>query len=222
MSGKKFAGIMGERLSGEPAEAPRRETNPIAGPNPQPAPLTIGFMLLCAVGAIVGSWLLFSPPAAVAPAAPPRFAPTAAPSPVEQAPASPEPLPGPLAVLAADAVAYAAPDGAALGEVGGRAVLAYTERWDVSWVRAEVEGAGVVWVRMEALAGNAVDLTAIPCGTRCLPPPPPAPTARPAVAPAPVSVAPVAPAAPVVKATVAPTPCPIVMVRCGNYVEVRP
>ena len=212
------------RIDGSPADAPR------------PAPLAIALVVACCLALPAAMWLLFSPPAAPAArpaldAAPPPPAPLPTPTPPAQAP----PLPGPVAVLTAGAIAYDAPGGAVLGDVGGREVIAYLEREGVDWLRAEVADAGAVWLRMGALAGNAVDLTSIPCRGACT-----SPTAT----AAPVYVAP-APPPPVYVVEPAPpgavpltsqdrptseppppaaTNCPVVLTGgCrGNLVEVRP
>jgi hypothetical protein len=229
------------------APAPRRP-GPIAGP-PKPFELSPyaygGAFAVALVAALIFLPGLLTP--AARPALDPT-APTIAPSIHPAAPAASgaqgEALnPGPLAVLTSDAVAYDAPGGAQLGPVGGRAVLAYIERQDVRWMRVELgEGTGAVWVAMGALAGNAVDLSVIPCGTTCVAGPMTQPTAVyvAPVAPAPVYVAPTerpvvvatltAPAAEVQvisptdgPAPLPPTPCPIVMTQCqAPLVEVRP
>jgi hypothetical protein len=134
--------------------------------------------------------------------------------------------------------------------VADRAVTAYVERWGVSWVRAEVEGAGVVWLRMGALAGNAVDLATIDCGETCVLGPlgaAPTPVYVAPAALAPVYVAPAppqpvvatleapavelseAPPAPTVDRSLIPTarpneptPCPVVMTQCSAPLVVVP
>jgi hypothetical protein len=168
--------------------AERRGPPDAARPGPIAGPLRLSLSPALQVVAIVATILLVlaaltalmrptadatttTPPEAATPAP----APEPAPAVVQAAPIAP--TSAPLAVLSAGAQAYAAPDGTLLGDVGGRVVWLYVERWDVSWVRAQVEGAGLVWLPMGALAGNAIDLAAIPCGERCQPGPMTQPTA---------------------------------------------
>jgi hypothetical protein len=227
-----------DRIPGSAATEPLRAfaAPPAARPAaPRFAPLIvagIGGLVLLAV--LVFIRLLLAPPApmalpaAAASAAP--WAPTAAPA-LAEAPARP----GPVAVLAdalppfvddGQVLAYDAPGGATIGPVPGRAVRAIVERWGVEWLRAEIDGAGLVWVRTAALAGNAVDLAVIPCRGTCLSPTAPAPV---------VQAAPAAPAAPiyVIEPTAegaqavilgtapsllpppTPTPCPAPLVGTG-------
>jgi hypothetical protein len=234
------------RAAGHDEPAPQRP-GPIGGPR---RPFALSPVAYAAIAAIVFVAGLVFLPAILSPTAAPVAQEAAAVAQEAQAaaPAAPAPRPGPIAVLAPGAVAYAEPDGAELGDVAGRAVLAYRERIGVSWVRAEVEGSGDVWLRMGALAGNAVDLGVIPCGTTCVPGPmtEPTATAAPYVAPAPAYVAPEpervvatleapavelseAPPAPTTDRALIPTarpneptPCPIVMTQCQAPLVVVP
>ena len=235
-------GIMDDaraRVAGQEPDAPPapRHIDGSLADAPRPAPLAIALVVACCLGLPAAMWLLFSPPAA--PAARPALdaaQPTTAPLPTPTTPAQAPPLPGPVAVLTADALAYDAPGGAVLGDVGGRGVLSYAERQGVEWMRAEVEGAGLVWLRMGALAGNAVDLAVIPCRGTCVSPSATAAPVyvAPAAAPPPVYVVEPAPADAVPLTSqdrptegVAPpaaTNCPVVLTGgCrGNLVEVKP
>ena len=223
------------RIDGSPADAPR------------PAPLAIALVVACCLALPAAMWLLFSPPAA--PAARPALdaaQPTPAPLPTPTTPATAPPMPGPIAVLTADALAYDAPGGAVLGDVGGRgvarfvevAVLEQADPRGAMWVRAAVADAGLVWLPLGSVAGQAVALVGLPCRGACS-----APTAT--AAPVYVAPAPAAPPPPVYVVEPAPadavpltsverptseppppaaTNCPVVLTGgCrGNLVEVKP
>jgi hypothetical protein len=249
MSDRRLPGIMGERIAREEFAAPPRP-GPIAGP---PKPLTLSPYVYGGAAAIVAVALLIWLPGLLAPAARPALdptAPTATPVAQEAAPAAVQAAPvapsaPPATVLAPGAIAYDSPDGATLGDVSGRAVgdlqeLAILEQPSprgAMWVRADVDGAGLVWLPLGAFTGQAVTLADLPCRGACSPP---TATAVPYVAPTAVYVAPTerpvvvatltAPAAEVqvVVATdgpapLPPTPCPIVMTQCqAPLVEVQP
>lgn len=221
---------------------------PIAGP---PRPLRVPPAALGAVVAVLAVAALVLLPGLLTPPARPALdptAPTAHPSiPVAGAAAQAAPIvpsPAPLATLADGSIAYAAPDGATLGDVSGRAVGELLELYVLDapsprgamWVRASVEGAGLVWLPLGALSGQAVELAGLPCRGTCVSPSATAAPVYVAPAPAPAHVVEAAPPdaipveshdrpTPALPPGPAPTTCPIVMTPqgCGgNMVEVKP
>jgi hypothetical protein len=220
------------RISAEPEPTPARP-GPIAGPPRLPSLATGRAVAIAAAILLIVSGVVFLP--RLAPPAPPApLAPIAPDAPTPAAPwaqtAAPASASAPAAAPSGDgwhltlgggAQAYAAPDGALLGDVGGRAAELIA-RAGATWLQVAIDGAGLVWVPAAAAAGQPIGgangLGDVP--DLAPPTPAPAPTAAPAPAwapppPAPAPAVAPPPAMPERQAGPAdpprpidPTPCP--------------
>lgn len=140
------------QASAQPAPATWTRTNLIIG----------GVLVLIAIG--LASYIAGRAPQA-SPA--PRPQPSATPTSSAPTPAS----------AARSLIAFAAPDGVALGAIESTRVITPTAHYGSDWIQADVAGSGLVWLRASDVSGLAI------VGPDLTPHVAPPPVARPASAP---------------------------------------